>query len=355
MNSNYRATKVAVVGAGIYGSTIALHLRKSGFNVDLYDPLGVLMAASSINQFRVHAGYHYPRSTETISEVLMSRKAFISEYKEAIVFGKKHYYAIPKIGSRISPHEYIKIMDSFGLSLREVKPKWMDFSFIETCWEVDEELYNPEILREILTFKLKQLKVNFIQRSFQRSKDEKNYDNVIYATYGVSNNWNILPGKIRVEVAEKILVKLPNVLQQCSLVIVDGAFTAFDYCGKGNLSQFGSAKHTNHWKTNSPNESMPDRYKKILNSPQFLPVNFSHYSDMVIDASMAVPLVKKASYMGSKFTTRVVEDAPTSDKRLLYVQKEGAQNYHVFSGKVVGAVKAAELVLKDIKSCHESV
>ncbi len=91
--------KIAVAGAGIYGSTIAIHLARRGAEVHLYDPLGVMKAASVINQFRIHKGFHYPRSAETIREILESRESFIEEYGEAIFNAAEQYYAIPREGS----------------------------------------------------------------------------------------------------------------------------------------------------------------------------------------------------------------------------------------------------------------
>lgn len=57
---------IALAGAGIYGATVAIRLAEHGHHVRRFDPLGILRAASAINQYRVHAGYHYPRSLETI-------------------------------------------------------------------------------------------------------------------------------------------------------------------------------------------------------------------------------------------------------------------------------------------------
>ena len=68
--------KVAVAGAGIYGATVAIRLAELGHDVRLFDPLGILRAASAINQYRVHAGYHYPRSLETIQEMHSSGGCF---------------------------------------------------------------------------------------------------------------------------------------------------------------------------------------------------------------------------------------------------------------------------------------
>jgi FAD dependent oxidoreductase len=347
--------RVAVVGAGIYGCTIALHLEKAGFHVDLYDQIGVLMAASSINQFRIHAGYHYPRSPETIVEVLESRNDFISEYQDSIISCGKHYYGMPKFGSRISRSDYIRVIRSFGLSLREVSPSWIDFTFIDTCWEVDEQLYDSSRLREIIKDRLISSNVRFLQQYFEKSQDEQNYDNVIYATYGGSASWAAMFKKVRIEIAEKILVDLPSNLKQKSLVIVDGPFTAFDHYGSAGASQFGSAKYTNHWQTNDPNEPIPDRYSDILNTLQYEKVEFSNFEKMVAEASLAVPTASDARYIGSKFTIRMVEDAPATDQRLLYVHKENSKSYHVFSGKVVGAVKAAKLLVKELGECHEFV
>ena len=64
-----RRIKIAIAGAGIYGTTTAMALAKKGMHVTLYDPLGIMCAASVINQFRVHRGYHYPRSDETIIDM----------------------------------------------------------------------------------------------------------------------------------------------------------------------------------------------------------------------------------------------------------------------------------------------
>src|SRR5580700_4626516 len=47
--------KIAVAGAGIYGATAAIRLAEQGHEVHLFDPLGMMQAASAINQYRVHA------------------------------------------------------------------------------------------------------------------------------------------------------------------------------------------------------------------------------------------------------------------------------------------------------------
>ena len=74
--------KIAVVGAGIFGCTIST--KVSNFcNVDLYDMSSDIMSsASRTNQLRLHRGYHYPRSPDTVSDLLNSINFFIEEYTE---------------------------------------------------------------------------------------------------------------------------------------------------------------------------------------------------------------------------------------------------------------------------------
>ena len=66
------------------------------------------------------------------------------------------------------------------------------------------------------------------------------------------------------------------------------------------------------------------------------------------DCCESVPGAKDATYIGSRFTIRVVEDAPESDRRILYLKESAPGEIHIFSGKVVSAVKAARLVCERI-------
>lgn len=100
--------KIAIAGAGIYGATAAIRLAERGHQVTLFDPLGVMRAASAINQYRVHSGYHYPRSPETIAETLEAVREFIQEFAPAIVQNSRHHYAIPREGSRTRPRNTSK-------------------------------------------------------------------------------------------------------------------------------------------------------------------------------------------------------------------------------------------------------
>jgi len=338
--------KIAVAGAGIYGATTAIRLAEEGYDVHLFDPLGIMQAASAINQYRVHAGYHYPRSPETILETLEARAELIEAFEPAIVRNSRHYYAIPKKDSRTPPDLYEKVMREHGLSLTPCRPDWMNFGFIDRCYEVQEHIYDPEVLRDLVASRIRSLGIRFEQKAFT-GETRSNYDYVIWATYGLGLSRRVF--KIaKFQVAEKMLIELPVALRGVALVVVDGPFTAFDPYGSSTRSLFGSAKNTNHWTTADPDEPIPEPYAGLLNEPEFKPVPFTRFEAMRKDCCDSVPGAKDAVYLGSRFTIRVVEDSPETDRRILYVREGAPGEFHIFSGKVVSAVKAARLICERI-------
>ncbi len=173
--------KIAVVGAGIYGAYSAIRLAECGHAVEFFDPLGILRAASDINQFCIHSGYHYPRSPETIEETQEARTEFLSAFAPAIVRNTQHYYAIPKEGSLTPPDAYEETMGRHGLPLRPCKPSWMDFEFIDRCYEVDEKIYDPQVLRNMLQARIDALKIKFRPERYLPAL-RGDYDFVIFAT-----------------------------------------------------------------------------------------------------------------------------------------------------------------------------
>jgi hypothetical protein len=337
---------IAVAGAGIYGASAAIRLAERGHRVTLFDPLGVMRAASAINQYRVHSGYHYPRSPETIAETLEARREFIEAFAPAIVRNSRHYYAIPREGSRTHPQEYQQIMRSYGLPLHACRPAWMNFEYIDQCYEVNENIYDPDLLRSVIEARLGTLNIKFEQNVFLQEM-RGDYDFVVWATYGMGASGDIF--KIaKYQVAEKILIALPAELQGVALVVVDGPFTAFDPYGSSRHSLFGSAKHTNHWTTSDPEVPIPERYLNLLNHSEFTAAANTRFETMREDCCLAVPAARDAKYVGSRFTLRVVEDNPEHDRRILYVRDGLPGEIHIFSGKVVSAVKAARMVCEKI-------
>ena len=110
--------KIAVVGAGLFGCTIALLLSKK-YDVDLFDRKpNILNEASMCNQFRFHEGFHYPRSVKTLNEVKSANRKFINFYGND-VFGKtNNYYGVAKNYSQTNFKSYLNFLKKNKLKFK---------------------------------------------------------------------------------------------------------------------------------------------------------------------------------------------------------------------------------------------
>ena len=125
----------------------------------------------------------------------------------------QHYYAIPHEGSQTPPELFERVMArAQDPAARPCRPEWMNFDFIDKCYEVEEQIYDPEILRDELTKQIEALRMRFHQQEFA-AEMRRDYDFVIWATYGLGPSRGLFQS-VKYQVAEKILIQLPKQLQQ---------------------------------------------------------------------------------------------------------------------------------------------
>ena len=161
--------KIAIVGAGIYGVLTAIELSKvKSFSIDLFDEKGLLAGASSINQFRIHRGYHYPRSQETLNQIANATEEFNQLFSSSIVKPKSSLYAISKTDSKTTPNEFENFCTLNKLPFKESRPDWINFNAISHAYQVDESLYNPVAIASQLTGSLQKTRVNFYMSDFPK-------------------------------------------------------------------------------------------------------------------------------------------------------------------------------------------
>ena len=80
------------MGGGIFGVTSAVELSNNGYQVELHEEMfDIMKCASDINQYRLHRGYHYPRSVETVLSCIEGEKQFTEAYAGAVLKSNKHY------------------------------------------------------------------------------------------------------------------------------------------------------------------------------------------------------------------------------------------------------------------------
>ena len=106
-----KSLNVCVIGGGIFGLTIALHLSKYCKSIKVFESNPkILYGATKFNHNRHHFGFHYPRSVETAKQCLDAQKDFNKYYRSAIDYSFKNYYAISKKNSKINYNYFEKIL-----------------------------------------------------------------------------------------------------------------------------------------------------------------------------------------------------------------------------------------------------
>jgi len=343
--------KCAVVGGGIYGVTMATKLKVSGYDVDLYEQDHQIMnRASGINQYRLHRGYHYPRSVDTIESCKSNENSFIKYYNESIVNGDiKHYYSIASEDSLITAQQYLTTLDNSKLN-------WKIVESLPNCdltIEVDEKLYDPNTLRSICIHRLYGNGVNVNLN--KKYNGQGNYKNIIYSTYSSLNDFTKEKQNYQFELCEKPLFKLPKIYKDKSIVIMDGPFMCFDPYSDTEYHLAGNVVHAIHVRHIGKKPEIPTVYKEYLNKGIIKNPKYTNVNRFVESAKKFFPEIESAEHIGSMYTIRtVLPHKDKTDERPTIVTKQN-NDYILFSSKVGNCVDAARKVINMINEKNRSV
>ncbi len=335
--------KIGVVGGGIFGCTAAIELSKRGHEVTLYEQHSdILSEASSINQYRVHRGYHYPRSITTASSCKKSHLDFINGFRQAIISkspGIEYYYAIAKNNSLTSPSQYIEFLERLGLEYEIVN----NIPNTSLTVKVQEKIINPIKLKEIIKKRLKGSNVN-VQLGIQAShQDLSNYDACVIATYSKLNDWHDNIQQFQFELCEKPIMRLPKKYQNKSIVIMDGPFMCIDPYANSDNHVMGNVVHAIHSKNIGKSPFIPAGFKKLLNKGIIKNPDITNVSKFIESAMHFFPDIEKAEHVGSMFTFRAVQpNFEHSDARPTLVNLIKPNMVSVFSGKICTSLGTAK-------------
>lgn len=349
--------KVAVIGAGIFGATAAIKLAEAGFQADLFEKESdILQAASGINQYRLHRGYHYPRSEGTIEALRLSQKSFLAEYGEAVLTGNEHYYCIAKEKSKTSADQFLAICKKWGLPYKEVTLKSVNPAAVSLTLRVDEALIDPEKLRSIVRRNIKSAGVNLLLNTLATPALIKPYDLVINCTYA-NLNWidDNSTQLYQFEVCEKPVLKLPAIFRNQSIVVLDGPFMCIDPLGDTGLHVMGNVVHAIHATNTGLKPIIPDSIAPLLNKGIVKNPPITKIKSFIESATYFMPEVKAAEHIGSMFTVRtVLPNVDSTDERPTIVRKVNERLISIFSGKIGNCVQAAEEVVRLAKTAPRS-
>ena len=339
--------KALVVGGGIFGTTAAIALSHNGYQVELHEELDdVMMAASDINQYRLHKGYHYPRSKETAQECLKGLKTFKRKYGECVVNGNiEHYYAIASEDSMISEFEYLAFLDDMELPYKRIKK----LPNTDVTIKVEEELFDNYKLYELVRDKLWSSGVD-VQRNRTTIKDDfKGYDVVVIATYAKLNELLDKKKRYQYELCEKPVVRLPREYQGKSIVIMDGPFMCLDPYGQRN-HVLGNVRHAIHCWNEGTEAFWPHRYTKYINKGVIENPEHTKIDKFIESGKRFFKDFDKLKHIGSMYTIRtVLTNRDHDDARPTLVNHEGGNVYSLFSGKIDTCVDASNELIRRLQ------
>ena len=339
--------KALVVGGGIFGTTAAIALAHDGYQVELHEELeDVMMAASDINQYRLHKGYHYPRSKETAQECLDGLKTFKRKYEDCVVNGNiEHYYAISSEDSFISPDEYTTFLDEMGLSYEKVE----SLPNTDIMIKADEELFDNWQLYESVREKLWSSGVEVLKNKTTTKDDFKGFDVVVVATYAKLNDLLDNKREYQFEVCEKPVVRLPRKYEGKSIVIMDGPFMCLDPYGDNHV--LGNVVHAIHETNVGEKPIVSEELKPYLNKGVISKPEITNIDKFIETGKRFFKDFEKLRHVGSMYTIRtVLKNREQDDARPTLVNHEGNNVYSLFSGKIDTCVDAANELIRRIRN-----
>jgi len=305
-----------VIGGGIFGLYTALYLSKYNKTICVLEKENQLMKkASIVNQARLHAGYHYPRSVATALLSNEYKERFIFDHKNFVNSKFKQYYAIDKYGSLTNSAQFEKFCNYINIKCRKVNSvKHIKNNRIEQLYLTDEYSFDPimiaEYYREMINQKSNiDVKMNTTIIEAEELNDswsitifdskESEYDkivahSVINATYYNINTQNKLFGmptiKLMHETTEMVFIYAPKI-KNIGLTILDGQYCSIMPYGFSGLHSLYSVIYSVHdvdyhdepqfscnAKPISNNHKMQKQLSNYLDDEVYLQYQFSMYT-----------------------------------------------------------------------------
>jgi hypothetical protein len=339
----------AVIGGGFFGCEAALKLAEYGCSVTLYEKeSGLMNGASSVNQNRLHMGYHYPRSIATAKSSKIFQQMFRDKYPGAVFGNFNHYYAIAK-GSKVTPDQYMAFCDEVGLGYIKEYPA-IEMNNIDFCCRVPEVLFDTTLLSREVNYRIVQAPlidvlcdspVYDIEQNFRDwTINGERYDYVISAAYSqinkVIHNFCLFENKYQYELCEVPLIRIPA-LHGIGIGIMDGAYF-------GVLPVDSTNELYRLWDV-----ELSVRHRNIGYLPDSKEVDPTPFKKYTEKAAEYIPAMAKAELVRYEYITKItLPEQDADDARPTDVIDDGGGFYTIFSGKVCAAIPAAETLVQKI-------
>lgn len=294
-----------------------------------------MLEASYINQARVHRGYHYPRSHETVVQCIKNFHKFEEKFGFAIKKDFDQYYCIAKT-SKTTANEYLSFLRLYDLPFEVVK---LDDNLIRSeqislTVRVEESSFDSQLIRNFLKIQLSNSKVNLLMNSTVESgsfsERKKSYsiiyqtidgngelssDFVINATYaninGILDKFNISTLPLHHQLTELVLVDAKD-KSSIGITIMDGDYMSIMPFNLNGLSSLSNVVFTPHetseeifplFSCNKLNSDWCSSKKlQVCNTCKFRPV--SNFKNMIDSTKAYIPWISNVEFKKSLITTK---------------------------------------------------
>lgn len=348
-----------VIGGGFYGAAIAVYLARERRlrNVVLIESETTLLSRASFNnQARVHNGYHYPRSFTTAFRSRVNLPKFVRDWPQAVKRDFTKLYAIARRNSKVTAKQFSRFCDEIGANLTAAEAplrNLFDDRLIENVFRVEEYAFDSTRLAEWAVRELREngVTVRLRTRATAISKgdgevlavdlrqsglDEERIDaryvfNTCYS--GINQIGGGFPGThtpIKHEISELALIKMPPVLCDIGITVMDGPFFSVMPFPARGLHTLSHVRYTPHlaWR----DERDMDPYARLAAYERV-----SRFDRMIRDVGRYVPAIRASRYADSLFEVKTVLTKNESDdgRPILFEKYEALPGcYSILGGKI---------------------
>lgn len=334
--------KVLVIGAGWYGCHIANYLIQHGVDITLVDKTNSIFAGSSFkNQNRLHLGYHYPRSTETITESILGYNKFKNMYPQLATSFSNNLYFISKEQSYVDISSYICTLREHTNTHRFVRLEEIPIHIInveEPVLEVDEQYINPFKACSFFTEKLSPYLLDISEADTFNSIDSivaacnSDYDLIVNCTYNHLN-------PIDYEHYELFVTLLYRIDTQTvfGYTVMDGPFfSIYPYDMENKIYTVTSVTHGVAYKGRHPEYELTE--SQLGSIRQKMEEQILHY----------IPDWRTISTYVSHYTSWKTKHDTVSDDRSVRYTYDGS-TLNIYGGKITGVFEAERIVDRILK------
>lgn len=256
-----------ILGAGLYGLYAARTCARKGEKVLVLEKdAAAFSRATTINQARVHMGYHYPRSLSTALRSAGYFERFVRDFPGCIVDDFEQVYATSSHFSWTNATEFRRFCKAGGIRCDDVspdkyfKPGLCDGAYITTEYAYDAALLLAQLQEEIQTLPGITIRYNSAAVGIRQNGDVYEVTTaagdvvtapyLLNATYASVNEVVRLlgyePFQIKYELCEIILCEVASELRDIGITVMDGPFFSIMPFGRTGLHSLTSVTFTPH-------------------------------------------------------------------------------------------------------------